>query len=300
MRKIRFPTNSDIRAKWKTVLTIVVALTAAFTIGAFANKVVVQNVDSLAGNHVLVLAPELVILSSSWNLNVTASLVTGVRLNVTTVGAPGSTTVLKSYQIVVQVSCLDTAGSEFTCATGTATSTLPSNMFGASVTIRVNVSPSIDPERTEVHDLSFIVTGTPVPSPPTVSLVANPSTISFAPKTASTAPLSANTTITLISFGGFSGNVTYATAPGPLPPGSTVMLNPQPLPPFPSGFSAFPPPTPGPVELVAGGALKSNWMLTVAPTTPPGNYKITFVATTASGQTLASLPVILLVPCACP
>ena len=126
--------------------------------GAFANQVIVQNVQSLAGNHVLVPAPELRILSSTWNINGTASLVTGVTLNVTTVGGANVT---KLYQIFIQVSCFNNATqTEFTCATGSNTIILRAN--GGVGTLIVPISPAIDPETVEVHDLSFIVTGKPV------------------------------------------------------------------------------------------------------------------------------------------
>jgi hypothetical protein len=161
------------------------ALTASFLVGAFANQIVVQQIQSLAGNHVLVPAPELQIISTTWNINGNLSLITGVTLNVTTVSTGSNAT--KLYVIFVQVSCLDlTTGKEFTCSTGSGTITLPVNLNGRSATLTVTLTPQIDPETVEVHDLSFIVTGSPSGTPPpptpcdsTFTVSATPSSVTI-------------------------------------------------------------------------------------------------------------------------
>ncbi len=159
---------SAIRRGWKTILVLAVVSIASYSIGTYANQVKVQDVQSLAGNHVLVPAPELQILSTTWIISLNTSQVVGLTLNVTTFTTQ-PTAPMKLYQIIVQVSCLDAAGKEFTCSVGTASITLPTNMTstGASALLRVKLLTPVDPERIEVHDLSFIVTGTPVRVPTT-------------------------------------------------------------------------------------------------------------------------------------
>lgn len=215
---MRVPNRFELRTKWKTVLVIVVAAAASFSIGAFANQVVVQQVQSLAGNHVLVPAPELKITSSFWSINGTASLITGVTLNITTVGGAG-TTGFKLYKVYIQVSCFNNATQTgFTCATGNNSIILPVNMNGTSTRLNVPITPPIDPETIEVHDLSFIVTGNPVTCKPDFAFTASTNivnltishAISFVPP-----PPVANVTKTFTSLCGFSGTINIAAAIAP-------------------------------------------------------------------------------------
>lgn len=164
MIRINRPKRSEILAKWKIILLVVALVSSAFIAGAYANLVVVRNIQSLAGNHVLVPAPELQILNTFWIIDLNSSTIKGVILNITTTAPSGTPIVVKLYQIFIQVSCIDTTlatGTEFTCTTGTTIIALPSNLNGNHVIVRVSFSPPIDPELIEVHDLSFIVTGTP-------------------------------------------------------------------------------------------------------------------------------------------
>ncbi len=225
---------------------------ASFSLGAFANQVVVQNVQSLAGNHVLVPAPELQVLSSSWNINGTASLITGVTLNLTTVSATGATG-FKLYQIFIQVSCLNAAGVEFTCSTGTNAIPLPVNR--GSALLVVGLTPPIDPETTEVHDLSFIVTGTSCT--PDFILTVSPTSANFS---ISHGPTVGFVTPTLTANSCFAGTITVTTTSNPAglainPPTQTLTLSPG------QTVSAVPP------AVVAGG------------NTPVGTYIVTVTTT---------------------
>ncbi len=169
------PSLFRIRRGWKIILLVTVVTAASFTLGVLANQVVVQQVQSLAGNHVLVPAPELQVLSTLWVINGTASLVTGVNLNVTTVSP--TPLQLKLYQIFVQISCLPPAPAppvEFTCSTGQTQVTLPTFLNGTMI-VSVSLNPTIDPELSEVHDISFIVTGTLI-GPLSTGLVGSGST----------------------------------------------------------------------------------------------------------------------------
>lgn len=241
---------------------------ASFSVGAMANQVIVQQIQSLAGNHVLVPAPELQIISSTFTINGNLSVITAVILNVTTVGQPGAPVVTKLYQVFIQVSCLDQtvlgkAGLEFTCATGTATITLPSN--GGSGRLIVPITPQIDPETIEVHDLSFIVTGTPSP-------VSGGCTADFA---ISAVPTSvtlnetgtgrANATLTkiLTSICQFSGTINLSTKLLMPVPGLTASL------------------FPATVTLTPGGTAVVTEVIT-AVGVPPGSYPILNVATSGS------------------
>jgi hypothetical protein len=257
---MRLPHLSPLRAKWKTVLSLIALASASFSIGALANQVVVQQVQSLAGNHVLVPAPELQILSSSWSIDGVNSVVVGVVLNVTTVGASGLTG-SKLYQIFVQVSCLNAAGMEYTCATGSNTITLPVNMNGASTILIVRTTPPIDPETTQIHDLSFIVTGSPSPvttpqcppgTLPDFTITASPATVNLT----ATNP-TALVIKTLTSVCGFTGTVNLSVTQ---PPGITDTINPP------------------AVTLTAGGTATVVDKLNLAPQTPRGTFPVTVTA----------------------
>ena len=248
------------RTRWKTTLALAIMVAASFTVGAMANQVIVQQIQSLAGNHVLVPAPELQIISSTFTINGTLSVITAVILNVTTVGQPGAPVVTKLYQVFIQVSCLAVDGREFTCATGAATITLPSS--GGSGRLVVPIAPQIDPELVEVHDLSFIVTGTPSP-------VSGGCTADFA---ISAVPTSvtlnetgtgrANATLTkiLTSICQFSGTINLSTKLLMPVPGLTASL------------------FPATVTLTPGGTALVTEVIT-AVGVPPGSYPILNVAT---------------------
>jgi len=269
-----------LRNRWKTTIAIAIITAASFSAGTFANQVIVQQVQSLAGNHVLVPAPELVIISSSFAINGTASLVTGVILNVTTVGTTTSSGT-KLYQIFIQVSCLTNAipPTEYTCATGSNTITLPVNMNGAFAFLTVPITPPIDPETTEVHDLSFIVTGNPTPIPPqctsTFNVKANPTFLNITRNTA----FPVNATVTkILTYTGTCPRATVnltAIAKGPGPPGTPQGIQ----------VNIFPnvvtlPPSPTTVTEI----------ITVLPTTLPAQYQV--IETDTTGPVIVTTVVI--------
>jgi len=227
-----------------------------------ANQVVVQQVQSLAGNHVLVPAPELQILSTFWDINGNLSLVIGVTLNVTTVGPPGSTAT-KLYQIFIQVSCLDSAGKEFTCATGNGTINLPVNMNGKFVLLTIPITPQVDPETIEIHDLSFIVTGSPSTPPPPPAQCDSTFTVSATPP---------NVNLTRPAVGNSSATVTktlfYPKNANPCPKilvNLVAKSNPPGLLVFLSANS---------VILTPGGTAVVSETIVATPNTLPGQYTV--------------------------
>ena len=93
-------------------------------------------------------------------------MLTGLILNVT--AAPGSV-----YQIVTSVSCQNlTTGAVYWCAHGVIKIDCTTAAVGChGVIVGLPLHPQFDPELTEVHDLSFIVTSTP---PVPVRICTNP------------------------------------------------------------------------------------------------------------------------------
>ncbi len=280
--KIQLSSFSRVRERWKTILVLAVVVAASFSIGVFANRVIVQNVQSLAGNHVLVPAPELQILQTTWAINGTASLVTGVKLNLTTVGLSGSPIITKIYQIFVQVSCLDAAGVEFTCSTGNGSVALPSNMSGAQFLLPITLSTPIDPEATEVHDLSYIVTGAPDPGGivtpagmlPSIVLGVSNSTLFQVPipsASPTVAPGQSATTLILALASGNGGAGTVNLNAGQLPSGLTACFTLTKL-----GRCT----TTATVDVMPGMATHLTVTLTAAAGLAPGNYTASFVGKT--------------------
>ncbi len=169
--------------------------------------------QSLAGNHVTVPAPELQIRNTFWHIDLNQSLVTDLILNVTTVGAAG-TTGFKVYQVFVQVSCLNSANISYTCSTGSGQIALPTNMNGTSAILQVKLNTPVDPEIIEIDDLSFIFTGSPLPNVPgVIGLVSSP-TPTLGPNGIATVA------VTLMSIDGFGGVLTLG--PASTPPGTTI------------------------------------------------------------------------------
>jgi hypothetical protein len=209
--KMRIPDRSSLKAKRKTILATLVITITAFTVGAYANRVIIQQVQSIGGNQTTVPAPELKILNTFWNLELNSSLVTGLILNLTTTGAPGATGT-KLYQVAVEVSCLTSTGTvQPNCAIGTTLVTLPVNLNGTSVMIPVQIAPAVDPEITEIDNLSFIVTAVPDPSIMSVCLQAIRS--SFTPCYTPVAP---NPCITLAAPPAKPDFALFAQIPGML------------------------------------------------------------------------------------
>ncbi len=151
--------------KKKLAMLLVVALLAAAAIVtyALANRVAVADVQSIAGGRVLVPGADMDIVRATWSIDPDTSTVTDVDLLI----FPRSTVwKLKLFEFFVQVSCLDSAGNEFICSTGSITTVLPSHWIGLRP-LRIALTKPINPETTEIEDLSFIVTDlNPVPQTP--------------------------------------------------------------------------------------------------------------------------------------
>jgi hypothetical protein len=239
--------------------------------------VIVQQVSPIGGSQVLVPAPELQIVNNFWRIDANQSLVTGIVLQVTTVPIAGSTAIVnKFYQVVVQVSCLNAAGAAYTCSVGTGVIILPSNMNGNTAILQVKLNKPIDPEVTEIDDLSFIVAGYVVPSstPGVIAVTPNP-----------TPTLNSNLTAmlpaTLMSINGFTGTV-QLTAMSP-DPGVAVSLSPQPYPPAPSEN----------ITLTAGGSAQVTVQVNAQGAITSGPY---LVLTSLSCITCLSANVVLAPP----
>lgn len=247
------------------------AIIASFSIGAYANQVKVLQTSAIGGNHVLVPAPELQIQNNFWRIDANQSLVTSVWLLVSTNGT--GPVLNKVYQVVVQVSCLNAAGLAYTCSHGTGIIPLPTNTNGNSSIVRVPLTPPVDPETTEIDDLSYIVTGYAIPSstPGVISLTPNGNPI-----------LNPNGTgtlrATLISINGFAGTVKLTAMS--LDPGVRVGI----VPPWPWTTN---------VTLTAGGSAQVTFSVD-ASNVGPGNYVVTTslscVTCPASGQVVLYSP----------
>lgn len=160
------------RRKTLLVATLAALAAAAYAVFALANRVAVADVQSIGGNRVLVPPAEMDIVRATWSIDAERSLVTDVDLLI----FPNSPVwKLKLFEFFVQVSCLDpgpdgTEGTaddvEFICSTGRAREVLPSHWIGLRP-LRIDLTKPINPETTEIHDLSFIVTNlNPVPQGP--------------------------------------------------------------------------------------------------------------------------------------
>ncbi len=228
----------------------------------------------------MVPAPELQILTSSWSINLNTSSIVAVILNVTTVG--GTTTQFKLYQIFVQLSCLKgplpgIPGTDFTCAVGTITITLPTNMNRTSTIVRVPITPPIDPELIEVHNLSFIVTGSPAPPPTpscttTFTVTVTPGVLNITRSPAGTV----NGTFTkAIRYTGTCPTAAIslsAIGKGPGAPGT------------PQGIGVIVVPN---VVTVPPGTTIVTEVIFVSPTTLPGQYQV--VETDTSGSVVVNI-----------
>ncbi len=215
MENIKKPSVSNLRTRWKTILALAIVASASFTAGTYGNRVFVGLIQSIAGNHVLVPPPELQIIQSTWSINSKTSLVTDVDLLVTT---NSSVWQLKLYRVEVEVSCLkETPGTvpvEFICANGRATIILPTHGIGLRP-IKILLNNPIDPEITEIHDLSIIVTDLArIPGqPPTIFggptaaevTVAQGSSVRVAIEVVGVAGVAAGTQVTVESTGDPNG-----------------------------------------------------------------------------------------------
>ena len=149
---------SRFKAKRVTAVGAVALIAVAGFAGyAFANMVPVKDVQSIAGNRVVVPSAEMDIVRATWSIDPDKSLVTDVDL---LIFPNASVWQLKLFQFFVQVSCLDetvTPPREFICSTGSTRAVLPSHWIGLRP-LRIDLKTPINPETTEIHDLSFIVT----------------------------------------------------------------------------------------------------------------------------------------------
>ncbi len=277
---MQFPDRSALRRRWKTILATLLIAISGFSLGTFANRVVVQQVQSIGGNHVTVPAPELQVLNTIWNTDLNSSRVTGLILNLTTTSSSGATG-SKLYQVEVQVSCLTGTAVSPNCAVGTVLVTLPVNLNGASVLVPVAITPSIDPETTEIDDLSFIVTGAPadlimntciaiacwtLPQPPickpdfalfTQTTAGGPLILPLSPP-GSPAPTSVSVTKIVQSFCKYTGLVTLSAV---APPDLVVTFS------------------PGAVLVPPNGAATSTETITTIAATVLGPHLIVNIAT---------------------
>ncbi len=151
--------------KKKLAMLLVVALlaAAAFVAYALANRVAVADVQSIAGGRVLVPGADMDIERATWSIDPDTSTVTDVDLLVFPRAAVWK---LKLFQFFVQVSCLAPDGTESICSTGSTKAILPSHWIGLRP-LSIALTKPINPETTEIEDLSFIVTDlNPVPQTP--------------------------------------------------------------------------------------------------------------------------------------
>ncbi len=148
------------RKKLLTSLAIALIAVAGLAAYAFANRVAVADVQSIAGGRVVVPASNVDIVRATWSIDPDTSLVTDVDLLVFP-NAP--VWKLKLFEFFVQVSCLDSSGAQFICSTGSTRVVFPSHWIGLRP-LRILLNKPINPETTEIDDLSFIVTDlNPVP-----------------------------------------------------------------------------------------------------------------------------------------
>ncbi len=286
---MKLPSRAILRQSWKTFLALALIGLTGFSIGVYANKVVVQNVQPVGGNHIQVPAPELQVLNSMWSLELNSSLVTGLILNVTTSG-PATSTGSKIYQIAVEVSCIPAGGTVVkpNCAIGTTLVNLPVNMGGSVVLVPVGITPAIDPESTEIDNLSFIVTSTPAdmilntcvivsicwtvipfnpPTPPHeprsdfTLFINNYQTAPFTLSLSSpSGPSSITVTKIVQALNGYSGTVTLSAS-------------------FPPDLAVSFVPGPNPVIVPLNGAAPSIETISTTTTTVLGMHMITNIAT---------------------
>jgi len=268
----------SLKPKWKTIIAMTLIAVASFTIASYANRVVVQQVQPIGGNHVTVPAPELQVLNTIWNINVNQSLVTGLILNVTTVGGTGLSGV-RLYSINIQVSCQITALPvpvvRPNCAVGQVSIKLPVNLSPGAALVPVSIAPAIDPEKTEIDDLSFIVTASPdatlniYPWASAViplcysdfSMIKEPSFVTLGTTASSSG--SAPVNILINSLCNYTGTVTITASPMP---GLTATI------------------VPDPVVVPKNGFVQSIETISSDGTLAPGLYPLTNVATDTSGN----------------
>ncbi len=185
MKNIKTISLSDIKTRWKTVLAIAVVSIASFSIGGFANPVIIQGVASLGGSSAPIPAPNLQILGTGF-VSDPAGNVTSVNLNVTTVG---SSSALTSYHVIVKIFCMPPAGAVLQCSSGNADAILPSNMTptgaaeGASTLINVPLNIPVDPSALAQPD-NMSVTTQAIPTPPGILTHAGGCTAGFSLGTA--------------------------------------------------------------------------------------------------------------------
>ncbi len=214
--------------KVATILATALIATALLAGYAFANRVPVRDVQSISGNRVLVPSADLDIVRATWSIDADTSLVRDVDLLVF-MNSP--VWKLKLFEFFVQVSCLDesvTPPKEFICSTGSTRAILPSHWIGLRP-IRVDLKRPINPETTEIHDLSFIVTDlNPVPqTKPALFVGAMPAQIKLAQ--------GQSMVIDVVTHGvrGVPAGTLIALAIGNLPEGvSAAFLEVPPLTPF--------------------------------------------------------------------
>ncbi len=157
----------------KRIITLIsTMILIAFIAGVLANPVLVQRIQPISSSETKVGGAHLQILDVVWVVDNSSSTVEGVILTVN-----NTDTVAHGFGVVVQVSCLSSGSpfpgdlrffppKPFICAGGggftiSASGTEISGVQlgpGQTARVGVNFDHAIDPERTQIEDLSFIVT----------------------------------------------------------------------------------------------------------------------------------------------
>ncbi len=150
--------------KKRLAVVLASALLASFIAGGFAFPVNVQHIQPLSSSDHPVKPAHLDVVDVQWVIDPSSSTVEGVVLVV-----KNSDTVDHSFRVVVQVSCLSSgfvspnfvfSRKPFICAGGSfVTTILPP---GATLVVPVDFDNAVEPERTQIEDLSFIVAEDPL------------------------------------------------------------------------------------------------------------------------------------------
>ncbi len=164
--------------KKRKVLLASAVILVTFLTGVVANPVFVQNISNISSGEHKVGGAHLAVNFGLWVIDSNTSTVEGVILRVN-----NTDTVAHAYQMEVQVSCLSSGGpgflqqffppKPFICAGGLAFQVTTSSSGtittspvivlgpGNSTAVGVNFNRAIEPELTQIEDLSFIVTELP-------------------------------------------------------------------------------------------------------------------------------------------
>jgi hypothetical protein len=264
---------------------------SAFTVGALANPVLIQNVSPFGGSTAPVPAPNFQVLGTAFILDSNTGNVTAINVNATTTGTSSS---LSEFLVIIGVSCRK-AGSEFHCATGQTNVILPGNMMapsatggGASTLITVPLNQQVNETANEIDNISVTaqavpfrgpcipsfffgkalassaqhlsINGQPVPPTPPIDLTYSTSVTATSSPNGSTQWI-----MEFSSLCGLSGTVTYSASSSIA--GTIVNFNPT----SPPGTSLLP-----------GGTSFADETVTMPPSPPFGTDTVTTTACVGS------------------